>query len=219
MLKIETFSVAPLESNCYVLTDEQSGLAAVIDPGYPDGAGFERALNAGDKLKYILLTHRHFDHVLGAAALKRLTGAKIAVGRLDACGVSSAQASMFTDFSMYYDIEQELTQADVLLDEGDEIALGSSKFTVLHTPGHTEGSVCFVCGDDIFTGDTLFCGSMGRVDFDTGDIRQMAQSLARLAKLDGSMRVYPGHDSATTIERERKFNEYMKRAENGTLYY
>lgn len=218
MIDIKTYSVEPMESNCYIITDYASGDSAAIDPGLPKGEAFDIACSLGSQLKYILITHGHFDHVMGAAALKRTTGAEIAIHKLDKDGLESEAASMFDRVSGYYDVPFEPVAADILLEEGSVINLGKSKISVINTPGHTDGSVCFICDGNIFTGDTLFRDSMGRIDFPTGNAHDMMKSLIRLAKLDKNMRVYPGHDRATTIGREAEHNYYIKQAENGTLH-
>ena len=218
MIDIKTYSVEPMGSNCYIITDSASGISAVIDPGLPKGEAFDAACALGSRLKYILITHGHFDHVLGAAALKRATGAEIAIHKLDKDGLENETASMYDRVSGYYDVPFEPTSADILLEEGSSVSLGESKIGVINTPGHTDGSVCFICDGNIFTGDTLFRDSMGRIDFPTGNAQDMMKSLIRLSKFDKNMRVYPGHDRATTIGREAEYNYYIKQAENGTLH-
>lgn len=205
-------------SNTYTVT-ATDGSAAVIDPGYVGQAGYEAALKFGSKLKYILLTHRHSDHILAAARLKSLTGAKIAIHRLDKVGLTDPNASLFDMVSSYYCDAQELTEPDILLEDGDKLTFSDICFEVMHTPGHTVGSVCFICDKAVFTGDTLFEGSIGRTDFPTGSDADMIESLSTLSSLNGDFTLYPGHGEVTTLNNEREFNRYMRNCKNGRLYY
>ncbi len=203
--------------NTYIIT-ANDGSAAVIDPGYDDTEGFIAALSLSSNLKYILLTHRHSDHIHSAAALKAATGAQIAIGRFDAEGLLSPSASLFYEVSSWKYAAQSQMNADILLDEGDKIRFGDVELGVLHTPGHTVGGVCYICEDVIFSGDTLFKGSMGRIDFPTGDTSAMIKTLCRLADLEGDYTVCSGHGDITTLQAERENNMYIRMAKNGTLY-
>lgn len=216
-MRVEVFSTPPMEANCYIVTDEKSGQAIIIDPGYPEPAALNRAAELGDRVRYILFTHRHFDHVLGAAAFKRVTGAPLVIHKLDAEGLCDPEVSLYSHFAAYYDVEQEPAKADVTVDEGDRLDFADGVIEVLHTPGHTRGSVCYRLGDLLFTGDTLFRGSMGRVDFPSGSVKDMENSLRRLSKMDGHLAVYSGHGGVTDIETERRTNMYIKRANDETL--
>lgn len=208
-MKIKSFVMGLMGENCYALTDEASGLTAVIDPGAmtPEFEAYLRALPAGS-VPYILLTHGHFDHILGAARTRQLTGAQIVIHELDAPCLTDETASM-ADYE--YPGLQEYVQADRLVREGDILELGPLKIQVLHTPGHTRGGVCYVCGDVIFSGDTLFCHTCGRTDFPGGSVTDMLASLQRLAGLEGDYTVYPGHNRATTLGEERVRNRYMRK--------
>lgn len=203
--------------NTYIIT-ASDGSAAVIDPGYEGTEGYNAAIALGSKLKYILLTHRHSDHLLATAPLAAATGAKIAIGRLDAEGLLSPSASLFYEVSSWRFASQTTVNADILLDDGDKITFCDVTLTVMNTPGHTVGGVCYVCGDVIFSGDTLFKDSMGRVDFPTGDVVSMAKTLCKLADLEGDYTVCSGHGDITTLQNEREHNMYIRMAKNGTLY-
>ena len=216
-MRVEVFSVAPMGANCYIVTDQKSGQAIIIDPGYPDPAALSRAAELGDRVRYILFTHRHFDHVLGAVAFKKATGAPLVIHKMDAEGLCDPEVSLYARFADYYDIEQETVKADLTVDEGDRLSFADGVIEVLHTPGHTSGSVCYRLGELLFTGDTLFRGSMGRVDFPSGSVKQMENSLRRLSGMDGHLAVYSGHGGATDIDTERRTNMYMKRANDETL--
>ena len=210
MIEIFRFITEPLDSNCYVIKDSGSNNAVVIDPGHPRASALKFVEENGLNVEYILLTHRHFDHILGAAEFARKTGAKLAIHKADAVGLESAEHSLFDMFEDYYDIAQELVNADVLLSEGDVIEWAGGRFEVMHTPGHSAGSVCYKIEDSIFTGDTLFERSIGRIDFPTGNEQEMIASLNRLKNISGDYKVYSGHGEPTTLDKERRNNIYMK---------
>lgn len=198
--KLETLVLGPVQANCYIVTDLLTGDIAVIDPGAFDSRLSHALDGRYENVKLILLTHRHFDHILGAAELKERTGAKIAVHADDAAALSDAVVSG----ASVYGFRQTLTNADLLLRDGDLIPFGADAFSVIHTPGHTAGGVCYRLEDMLITGDTLFEGDMGRTDLPSGDYYTLITSLERLMALDFSGTVYPGHGSVTTLERERK---------------
>ncbi len=208
MLKIQSAPVGELGVNCYVVTDEGTGRTAVVDPG-----GYNTALdmilkNVGfDKIDYILLTHGHFDHISGVASLlKKAPDAKAVLGKKDVPFINDN----FLNLSrLFGGAPVEPFEADIVVCGGDKITLGESEFTVIDTPGHTQGSVCYLCGEHLFSGDTLFRRSAGRTDFPTGDEEQLMRSLRKLARLDDICRVYPGHNEETTIIEERRSNPYL----------
>ena len=199
-----------LLANCYLIADEESGESAVIDPGwFFDGLREKIDVGEVQKPKYILLTHGHFDHILGVAALSEYTGAKVASHEADAQCLSDPEKSLACETECV----QTPTKADILLHDGDEIALGRHKLKVMHTPGHTQGSVCYIDGQErvIFSGDTLFCRTVGRTDFAGGSAEQMTQSIIRLRALEGDYTVYPGHNRETTLDDERERNIFMRK--------
>lgn len=206
-MKIETFPVGIIDTNCYVVTDENSGESLVIDPG-DMSAELESALD-GKNIKYILLTHGHYDHILAAAGLKQKTGAPVAIGKEDADCLHDDDLSRA---GLHFPLLQQKINADILLSDGSKLYFGGKKINVIHTPGHTPGGVCYVFEEKrvIFSGDTLFRLSAGRTDFETGSDYDMALSLKTLASLDGDYAVYPGHGPATTLDFERKHNPYMR---------
>ncbi len=205
MLNIQIFPVGMLGTNAYVVTDAATGETAVIDPGF-DQPDFAAAVAQAGNVTKILLTHGHYDHIGGVAALQRRTGAKIYLYK------DEAEFPQNSSLNLDRQLGGRVTPftADVLLSDGDTFALGESQFTVLHTPGHTEGSCCFLSGDSLFTGDTLFCGSMGRTDFPTGNPQKIMASLRRLAELDGDYDIYPGHGPKSRLSWERENNPYMR---------
>ena len=202
-MNIKTMQVGPLGTNCYLLEDEHTRAAAVIDPG-GDGARIEAQLRAdGAELKLILLTHAHFDHTGGVAELHAAhPDVPVFLHPADASRLGS-------------DVFPPIGAPTVPYGDGDVVKLGDLDIQVLHTPGHTPGGVCLLVGDALFTGDTLFQGSMGRIDFEGGSYEDIMASLARLAHLPGDFRVLPGHMDASTLERERKTNYYIREALRG----
>ena len=202
-MNIKTMQVGPLGTNCYLLEDEHTRAAAVIDPG-GDGARIEAQLRAdGAELKRILLTHAHFDHTGGVAELHAAhPDVPVFLHPADASRLGS-------------DVFPPIGAPTVPYGDGDVVKLGDLDIQVLHTPGHTPGGVCLLVWDALFTGDTLFQGSMGRIDFEGGSYEDIMASLARLAHLPGDFRVLPGHMDASTLERERKTNYYIREALRG----
>jgi len=188
----------PLGVNCYILEDE--GTAAVIDPG-GDAPEIMEALERAE-LRYILLTHGHYDHVGGAAELKE----------------AYPQAAVYIHEKDFRDVDLNLFPLSARLSgvnfygEGDEIAFGGVKLQVLHTPGHSEGGVTLRCAGLLFCGDTLFAGSCGRTDFPGGDPEKLMASLRRLGKLEGNLRVCPGHMELSTLDQERRTNPFLRQA-------
>ena len=194
---IKAIPVGHLETNCYVVTDESSMLCALIDPGDESNAILDYLEANKLTCKVILLTHGHFDHVGAVKPLLEETGAQLYMNKAD-CG---AWPNGF-----------EAPEGTKFLSDGDVIEVGALRFEVLATPGHTPGGVSYVCGEALFTGDTLFAGSCGRTDLPGGDMQQELLSLKRLGSLPGDYEVYPGHMEASTLERERRFNPYMHMA-------
>lgn len=209
-MKISSCSLGILDTNCYLLLDDKSGIAAVIDPGIYDETLIKMlSIPEIKKIEYILLTHGHFDHILGVKELKKMTGAKIAIHKEDEkLLVDPKKACVFSKEMMI-----EPIQPDIFLEDGDIISLGTLKIHVIHTPGHTEGGVCYICQNVLFSGDTLFSGSVGRTDFDYGNTEQILQSVQRIKNLNGDYKIMPGHGSITTLEKERRENPYLYRNE------
>lgn len=200
-MKIIHMVLGELETNCYLLIDEETNEAAVIDPADEAETIRDAIESAGATLRYILLTHGHRDHTLAAPKLHEMfPDAAVYIHELDKGAVGIYRYPM-----------EELIGDDLrFYGEGDTLPLGSLTIEVLHTPGHTGGSVCLKCGSALFTGDTLFAGSMGRIDLPGAQPEKMMGSLARLARLQGEFDVYPGHMETTTMARERQYNLYIK---------
>ena len=197
-------------ANCYMLIDEKSGEAAIVDPAWYVEEFNVMLEKNNAKLKYILLTHGHFDHIFGVHGLKNVTGAKVAVHFKDAEHLIDPKKSLAEGNMPEPQIP---VTADILLKEGDVLTLGEAEIKVMSTPGHTMGSVCYVIESEktIISGDTLFCMTAGRTDFPDGSDELMISSLKRLIALEGDYRVLPGHNRETTLESERKRNWYIRR--------
>ena len=201
-MKVKVMQVGPIGTNCYILEDETANLAAVIDPGDEADKILKVLEGDGVQVEYILLTHGHYDHTTAVPALHRaLPQAKIYIHQADANGAGS------TLFPLVGQVEGLRNY-----DEGDTLPLGSLTIAVLHTPGHSKGSVTLKVEDVLFTGDTLFCGSCGRTDLSGGSYEEIMDSLKRLGRLDGDFHVCPGHDVTSTLERERRSNPFLLEA-------
>jgi len=198
---IKTLELGHMGTNCYIVTDEDSLECAVIDPGDESNTVLDYLEANHLKCRLVLLTHGHFDHTGAVRQVMEETGAPLVMHAADAC---TGRSSNGFDF-----VPPENT---AFCREGDVYRVGSLEFRVLETPGHTPGGVSYVCGDALFTGDTLFKDSCGRTDFPGGDVQTLLDSLAKLAALEGDYEVYPGHMDSSTLERERSFNYYMRYA-------
>jgi glyoxylase-like metal-dependent hydrolase (beta-lactamase superfamily II) len=204
-LIIEALTVGPLMENCYLVGCEETKEAVVIDPG--DEAS--RILEALNKLqltlKYIINTHGHFDHVGANKALKEATGAEILIHPLDAPMLSRISASA-SSFGLSGD---NSPPADQTIQEGDTVSFGNITFQIFDTPGHTPGGISLYTDRDVFVGDALFAGSIGRTDFPGGDYGTLINSIQqKLFTLPDDAKVYSGHGPVTTIGREKRFNPF-----------
>ena len=206
---LETFPVGPLQSNCTILGDEEAGEAIVVDPGDEAGRIARRLAELGLKLKQILVTHAHIDHVGGALRLKRLTGAPILLHQDDL----PLLATMDDQAGWIGVPTPETAPPDAWLADGQLVGLERFPAQVLHTPGHTQGSVClhFAPLKLLIAGDTLFAGSIGRTDLPGGNSEQIIDSIqTRLLALPDETKVLTGHGPATTIGNERRNNPFLR---------
>ena len=196
MVNIRTLPLGAYQTNCYLVWGEDSQTCVVIDPGYNPEIVLAEAKLLGKEIAAILLTHGHFDHVGGVKELAAETDCKVYL-----CPEDLAMPPQMTAGPLYY--------TDTY-GEGDFVEVAGLTFKVLHTPGHTPGSVCLACENALFSGDTLFWGSCGRTDLPGGNWATIQKSLKRLADLSGDYDVYPGHGDATKLSFERNFNPYMQ---------
>lgn len=206
MMTFRTLCLGVLDTNCYVVWDANR-TAMVIDPA--DQAEKILALIDEEKLTVsaVVLTHAHFDHMLAAKTVCAATGAPLCVGKQDEAALGDPIRNLSVVFQMCPPV---CLTADRTLCEGDVLTVGDLSFTVLETPGHTSGCICLLGDGHLFSGDTLFRDSVGRVDFPGSDVSSMVASLRRLAALPADLRVYSGHGCATTIGREVKYNPYLQ---------
>ena len=195
-MEVRTFPVGSYQTNCYLAWGEGSETCILIDPGYEPEYLLEQVRLQRKSLEAILLTHGHFDHVGGVKQIAEETGCKVYI-----CPEELLMPPRFTAGPIPY--------TDTY-GEGDTLQLAGLSLQVLKTPGHTQGSICLLCGDVLFSGDTLFAGTCGRTDLPGGDHKTILDSLHRLAGLEGDLRVLPGHGSASTLETERKTNPFMQ---------
>ncbi len=202
-MNIEVLQLGTLGTNCYLLSGEK--FAIVIDPGDISNAVLKFLEDNSDKQRLILLTHCHFDHIGGALWLREKTGVEVAIGEGDAYALSDPEANLSESFGM----PLRAFYADTVLLDGEEKTVGDISFKVFKTAGHTKGDCCYLFGNDLFCGDVLFYGSIGRTDFINSDPVKMMASLHLLMEFNDEIKVYPGHGPLTTIGRERRSNPYL----------
>lgn len=204
MLIIDTLPLGDYQTNCYIVRREDSRKALILDPGYEPEIILSFLEENHLTPEAIALTHGHFDHVGGVEAIVRATGC--------ALWMRESDYSQFPNpiNAHYYPIANCDFTAVCFCEDFEEIPAGGLTFTVYATPGHTYGSVCYLCDGAIFSGDTLFAGSCGRTDLPGGDPSAMGCSLARLSELAGDFAVYPGHGESTTLAREKRYNPYLR---------
>lgn len=203
---IKRFIAGRLENNMYLVADEKSSEAVLID-ATQDLPEIQKAVkDLGVKVKYILLTHGHFDHIFGLNSLKKSLNAPAVI-----CKDDLVISDNINEFTRLFGLPDSVPpKYDMYIKDGDEILLGSYKIKVIHTPGHTEGGVCYLVDGKLFSGDTLFRGSVGRTDLFGGNFGKLSDSIKnKLFKLDDKTEVFPGHGDMTTIGFEKKYNEII----------
>ena len=211
-MKIQKYSVGVWGTNCFFLIDESGAdggnCCAVVDPGDDAEEILRRLCAEGLHCTVILLTHGHFDHMMALDRVRDATGAPVYIHEDDAALMTDDELNAAGRLA---GVVCSPRPADVLLHDGDTVKIGGESVRVMHTPGHTRGSVCYLVGDggDILTGDTLFRDSIGRYDLPGGDFMTLLRSLGVLAALEGEHKIYPGHGATSTLEREKLVNLYL----------
>lgn len=205
MLSVNSAVFGGLQNNCYLITDKDTDKSALVDCTEFSDRMLDFIGNAD--LEYILLTHGHFDHIGGVSEISKKYNAKVVISSVDAPMLSSSKLSL----AAFCGAVHNNSSADITVEDNDVIELGNSKIRVISTPGHTSGSVCYMCDDNLFTGDTMFFCSCGRTDFPTGSPIDMQSSLNKLASLNGDYKIFAGHDRQSTLDFERKNNPYISR--------
>lgn len=196
MLNVHTLTLGSYQTNCYIIHDESSKSCCIIDPGYTPEVVLQELTRLGLTAQAILLTHCHFDHVGGVRQIAAETDCDVYL-----CADDLAMPPMLTGGTPYYTKTYTHRQ---------QLELAGLSLCVLHTPGHTPGSVCLMVEDAIFSGDTLFAGSCGRTDLPGGSWSTILKSLRSLSALELDYRVYPGHGESTTLAAEKRYNPYMR---------
>ena len=205
MLSVKSAVFGGLQNNCYLITDKDTNKSALVDCTEFSDRMLDFIGNAD--LEYILLTHGHFDHIGGVSEISERFNAKVVISSIDAPMLSSSKLSL----AAFCGAVHNNSSADITVEDNDVIKLGNSEIYVISTPGHTSGSVCYMCDDNLFTGDTMFFCSCGRTDFPTGSPVDMQKSLNKLASLNGDYKIFAGHDRQSTLDFERKNNTYISR--------
>lgn len=205
-MKVKTFELGPLQTNTYVLWDEETREAIVIDPADEPDTLLEFIKDNTLKVKCIFLTHAHFDHVGAVPELKETTKAPILLHK-DELYIYEAARDMAAFWGFNID---PLPEPDSTVQDGETIELGGTTFQIIHTPGHSPGSVCLYGHGLVFTGDTLFAGSVGRTDFEGGDYNKLRESFRRIMQLPDETQVFPGHGPSTNILMERNHNPFSQ---------
>lgn len=209
-MKIKRFTVGSLDTNCYAVFDDAKNDCVIIDPGFPDEDLLDFAGDNKDKIRAILLTHKHYDHILGLKAVKDIAPVDAYIHEEDFAEMSDCRTNC------YYDTEKKEYdfsgfKADKTVSDGDILCFGELSFRVLHTPGHSKGSVCYLCGDSLFTGDTLFHGSIGNPFYLGGSMRDMKNSLKKLCSVERDYCIFPGHGEDSTLVEEKINNPHLRR--------
>ena len=198
MMQVTRLPLGVYQTNCYIIYEENAKTCCVMDPGGEAKKVLEFMELRGLTLDAILLTHGHFDHVGAVKELHAATGCKVYL-----CTEDLSMPAKWTAGELFY------TDA---YGEGTELDMAGLHIRVIHTPGHTPGSVCLIAENSIFCGDTLFAGSCGRTDLPGGDQNVLFQSLLRLAAMEEDYTCYPGHSGSTLLSREKEYNPFIKRA-------
>lgn len=207
-MKIEMMVLGDVRTNCYLLINEETKEALVVDPADRADVIVRKLIDEGLTLKAILLTHGHGDHILAVGDLKKQFGVKVYAAKAEEALLSDAAQNLSKAlFGIVVTVKP-----DILLEDGQEFEAAGIRLRMLHTPGHTPGGCCYYQAEEkiLFSGDTLFCGSIGRTDFPGGSLSELVRSVKeKLLVLPEDVKVYPGHEEITTIGHEKRYNPYM----------
>lgn len=207
-MKIETMVLGDVRTNCYLLINEETKEALVVDPADRADVIVRKLIDEGLTLKAILLTHGHGDHILAVGDLKKQFGVKVYAAKAEEALLSDAVQNLSKAlFGIAVTVKP-----DILLEDGQEFEAAGIRLRMLYTPGHTPGGCCYYQAEEkiLFSGDTLFCGSIGRTDFPGGSLSELVRSVKeKLLVLPEDVKVYPGHEEITTIGNEKRYNPYM----------
>ncbi len=203
-MNVKQFATVGFSANCYAI--EVNGEIALVDVGATTPEILDYVADNWDKIKYILLTHNHFDHICGVEEVLKMTSAKLAIHEEDGKNLTNPLYNLTARVGLP---NPEITP-DIMLKDGGLLPLGDKQIKAIHTAGHTLGGACYVIDDVIFSGDTLFCGTIGRTDFVGGDLNELLNSLKKLSTLEGDYKVYAGHDMPTTLRHEINYNPYFR---------
>ena len=204
MVKVNALVLGPLQTNCYIVQEENAASCVVVDPAYSPERILDFAGGQGLKIEAIFLTHGHFDHVGAVKALREQTGCALWMHS----GDYHQRKDPMNDY--LYPLHDKDLGNVCFCEDGHRISAAGLTFTVLSTPGHSRGSVCYRAEDVLLSGDTLFAGGCGRTDLPGGDWSAILMSLADLSELDDAVKVYPGHGESTTLAQEKSYNPYMR---------
>lgn len=207
IVKVPSFGY---ESNCWIIIDEQSGEYAMIDPS-TSPESIDRKISELEldksKFKYALLTHGHFDHIYSVDYVREKYNCQLCIHKNDAEFLTD---SILNANKIFFGEELIFAPAEKTLCDGDVLMLGETEIQVIHTPGHTAGSVCYKVENSMLCGDTIFDRSIGRTDLPSGDQKTICESLRKIKAMNGDIRLYPGHGSTTTIKEQIQSNPYLK---------
>ncbi|MCX7920269.1 MAG: MBL fold metallo-hydrolase [bacterium] len=208
ILFFRSVPVGILQANCYIIGCKKSNRAAIVDPGGTPDLILNIVKKYHLRVEYIFNTHGHFDHISANRPVKQVTDAKLLIHRADADWL----VNPLQPEELFGSVEIDSVPADEYLHDGDCYYIGQIELKVIHTPGHSKGSVCFLLSDRILTGDTLFCGSVGRTDLPGGSEPELYDSIrTKLLSLPDDLLVFPGHGPATTIQVEKESNPFLIR--------